>query len=388
VLEAMSCQRACLVYDYNGGDGIITEDNYQEIQKNNFSGRRYGIQYDPKQLAVELKKYHPKMGEINRKIIKHEYDARKIADSIIKFAQKKTTKNLQPQNIKTDRMLYYLGKDLGKKSKELHDIDNKYNLDRAIQFAKRNIIKPRYKILGLMMIRNEALILEDSLNHFSQIVDKIIVFDDASTDNSRHIAKNHPAVIKVIGRNTWIPNRFAQQTKDRQKLLEESRKYNPTWLFYSDCDERFEGRIREYLNSAEAQQIDGVKIKLFDGYITEYDQEPYKKGKLLNYRKYFGPERRDILMIWKNKKNIKFLGNAQREPQIDGKIVTKFFCQHYGKSLSVNHWEETCDYYANFPEPFRSKWIGRKGKAIHSRSDFENKLYTWEEVKKNSIKIY
>jgi hypothetical protein len=57
-------------------------------------------------------------------------------------------------------------------------------------------------------------------------------------------------------------------------------------------------------------------------------------------------------------------------------------CQHYGKSLSVAHWEETCDYYIrHFPfETYGKKWTERKGQAIHTQSDFNRPLYAWGET--------
>jgi hypothetical protein len=50
-------------------------------------------------------------------------------------------------------------------------------------------VKKNYKVIGLVRERNEALILKDTLDHLSQYVDGIVVYDDASTDNSVDIAK-------------------------------------------------------------------------------------------------------------------------------------------------------------------------------------------------------
>ena len=62
-----------------------------------------------------------------------------------------------------------------------------------------NIWEQRHlQIIGLMRVRDEGLILEDSLNHFSRIVDGIIVYDDVSSDDTVRIAASHPKVLKVI----------------------------------------------------------------------------------------------------------------------------------------------------------------------------------------------
>jgi len=255
---------------------------------------------------------------------------------------------------------------------------------------KKNGVLGHYQIIGMVRERNESLLLGDTLDHLSQFVDAIVVFDDASTDDSVEIAMNHPAVIEVIQSKFWRKeNRIWEEASNRKKLLSRARKYNPQWLFYCDADERFEGDIKNFLRNECPAEVDSIRISLFDAYITENDQEPYTKGeKLYNFRAMFGPERRDIIMLWRNKPNVVFNQKDGREPQnISKNQITKFTCQHYGKSLSIQQWEETCDYYISHFPKYRDKWKARKGKAIHHKSDFGRKLYAWSEVMSKSTKI-
>lgn len=242
------------------------------------------------------------------------------------------------------------------------------------------------RITGILRIRNEELILKDTLDHLSSIVDKIIVFDDCSTDSTLDILKAHPSVSIIVHNKVWETGRDKRinaETLHRRKLLKEAHRYHPEteWFLCADADERFEGNIRADLLRGELSSYDGVRISLFDAYITPLDQRPFTTGDtLFNFRKYFGPEVRDILMIWKNRPEAEYIGVDAREPTIHSdKIVTRYLCQHYGKSLSIDQWEETCDYYAkHFPfETYGKKWLQRKGRAIHSQSDFGNALYQW-----------
>ena len=100
---------------------------------------------------------------------------------------------------------------------------------------------------------------------------------------------------------------------------------------------------------------------------------------LLGFRQFYGPEQRDILMLWRNRSDVFFAEGHERQPGRIGRLRTDFYCQHYGKSLSVEHWEETCDYYIkHFPfETYGRKWLARKGWAIHTQSDFMRPLYEW-----------
>jgi len=55
-------------------------------------------------------------------------------------------------------------------------------------------------------------------------------------------------------------------------------------------------------------------------------------------------------MLWRNRPEVFFAEQHAREPGGVERVQTDLYCQHYGKSLSVEHWEETCDYYIrHFP---------------------------------------
>ncbi len=125
--------------------------------------------------------------------------------------------------------------------------------------------------------------------------------------------------------------------------------------------------------------------------MTPDDQAPYRPDReLLDFRRFFGPEQRDILMLWRNRPEVVFAEQHAREPGGLERVRTDLYCQHYGKSLSVEHWEETCDYYIrHFPyDTYGRKWSERKGQAIHTRSDFMRPLYEWgDTLFANAVRI-
>jgi hypothetical protein len=95
-------------------------------------------------------------------------------------------------------------------------------------------------------------------------------------------------------------------------------------------------------------------------------------------------------MLWRNRPEVIFAKHHAREPGGVERARTDLYCQHYGKSLSVDHWEETCEYYIrHFPfDTYGRKWRDRKGRAIHTRSDFGRPLYEWDDTLfANAVKI-
>ena len=257
------------------------------------------------------------------------------------------------------------------------------------------LLGKKHLIVGMTRIRNEALILPDTLDYLATQVDAIVVYDDASTDDTVDILRKHPKVALIVANQAWekdIAARKLAEGRHRGLLLDMARSELPhDWMFCFDPDERVTGSLPSFVAGLEADASDAVRVQLFDAYMTPEDCAPYEPDlPLLHFRKFYGPEQRDILMLWRNRPEIHFAEGHGRTPGGMERVKIDLHCQHYGKSLSVDHWEETCDYYIrHFPfETYGKKWTERKGQAIHTESDFQRPLYEWgEELFANAVRI-
>lgn len=256
----------------------------------------------------------------------------------------------------------------------------------SVIVGNESLLNQDHQLIAMTRVRNEALILPDTLDYLAGQVDAIIAYDDASTDNTVDLLRVHPKVALIVANQAWEPNvdaRKRAEGRHRGLLLKLARAQLPhDWMFCFDPDERVTGDLRDYLHGVDAG-FDALRVKLFDAYMTSEDQAPYtSEQQLMDFRRFYGPEQRDILMAWRNHPGIGFAEGDGRTPRGMTSITTDLYCQHYGKSLSVAHWEETCDYYIeHFPyETYGAKWEARKGKAIHTESDFGNPLYEWGEA--------
>ncbi|MGH6737273.1 MAG: glycosyltransferase family 2 protein [Methyloceanibacter sp.] len=252
--------------------------------------------------------------------------------------------------------------------------------------GNESLLGQKHFLVALTRVRNEALLLPDTLDYLAGQVDAIVAYDDASTDETVEILRTHPKVALVVANQVWEQDVEARQRAEgrhRGLLLDMARRQLPhDWMLCFDPDERVTGDMRGFVAGLGDDPCDAVRVKLFDAYMTPEDHAPYTSDqKLMNFRKFYGPEQRDILMLWRNRPEIGFAEGDGRTPRGMGNTKTDLYCQHYGKSLSVAHWEETCDYYIrHFPyETYGAKWEARKGKGIHTESDFGRPLHEWGE---------
>jgi hypothetical protein len=75
-LDAMACGRAVYIYDFIGGDGWVTPDNYAALEADNFAGHGTSRVIDGAALERDLADYDPAMGAVNRDLVVQHHDAR------------------------------------------------------------------------------------------------------------------------------------------------------------------------------------------------------------------------------------------------------------------------------------------------------------------------
>lgn len=233
-------------------------------------------------------------------------------------------------------------------------------------------------IRGLIKVRNESAIIKETLDRWATIcTGGIYVYDDVSDDNTVEICKNHPAVKAVLEGASWDPDREKAEWYNRQMaLLRAQQDSGPDdWFVYFDADEHLYNFDQfELFNDPS---VKAIACRLYDFYITPEDVE-----KKYTEREWVGPEFRTIIFFFRNDPALKYSLPDQRIvtlPEDTGRIPIHGDIKHYGKGFSVEHWEQTCDYYIKFWPKYSDKWRKRKGKAVHADylSDFGNKLIKW-----------
>jgi len=238
-------------------------------------------------------------------------------------------------------------------------------------------------MVGLTRIRNEELIIEDTLNHLSEFCERIYIFDDASEDGTVGICKAHPNVVEVLQAPSWDADQMWVQGAQRYELFEHAKSHeSDNWYVYIDADERLDVDP-QFLRSdnSELQGYSAVVMLLLDFYLTPDDHAPYQRGAdLKELRQWVGSESRDILIAFTRQARYPEVG-GYRMPRVPGPALKRGFVRHYGKAISVQQFEETCDYYAQYVPNLASKWAARKGKAIHTVPDFGRQLLSYEDAK-------
>jgi 2-polyprenyl-3-methyl-5-hydroxy-6-metoxy-1,4-benzoquinol methylase len=224
------------------------------------------------------------------------------------------------------------------------------------------------RVTGLIRIRNEAAIIQDTLDHMARFCSGgIYVYDDVSTDDTPAICSAHPMVREVVHGAYWDSNRGRANYENRAAVLAAAKKEArpQDWFVYLDADERVEYNWADLFDLPE--DAIAVRMKLFDFYITDSDaQQDYR------FRQWIGPEYRSIAIAYRNLATLRFLHLGQREVELgtEGRIVESGFVKHYGKAISIQQWEDTCNYYSTYFPAYAAKWNARRGKAVHTRSDF------------------
>lgn len=228
----------------------------------------------------------------------------------------------------------------------------------------------------MIRIRNEELILEDTLNNMCEFCDHIYLYDDCSNDSSPEIYNSFPRV-SAIRNDKWNKNQTIIQGVQRSELFEYAKWKHPEANFiYLDADERIDFDFEAW------DKKSAVIMTLYDARMTKKDCRDFSKDdKLKGFRKYFDPTPRQIPFIFNAQ--AKYQGvDCERHPQTDNtsqNVINAGYVEHYGKAISKQHWQDTCKYYADTIPIYAEKWEARKKESGVVSS---NNLLTWEQCKK------
>jgi hypothetical protein len=79
--------------------------------------------------------------------------------------------------------------------------------------CNRSLLGHRHFLIGVTRVRNEALILRDTLDYAGKHVDAIVAYDDASTDRTLEILGGHPKVALIVTALVLAPLRLMRHSK-------------------------------------------------------------------------------------------------------------------------------------------------------------------------------
>jgi len=104
------------------------------------------------------------------------------------------------------------------------------------------------KIIGLLRVKNESRWIERSIGSILPLCERVLVFDDHSTDDTVQLCASLPKV-------TVLPSPFQglNEARDKNYLLEQAEPLKPEWIIAIDGDEMLapgcEDRLRNAMNT-------------------------------------------------------------------------------------------------------------------------------------------
>lgn len=234
------------------------------------------------------------------------------------------------------------------------------------------------KVSVVSRVYNERYLINEFLDYYREIVTKdggkFYFYDDGSTDGTLEILQKDPDCVVVAGTRESGVMSHNNQRPQRRMMMDLACKDlgENDYILLLDIDE-----FLTFNQPIETITQDLVYFDLFDFYITEEDKDLH-----WSKREYVGPERRHIAFMVRK--------GAYKTVVADRTLVTTGgpvlheggFVKHMGKAVSIEYWENKCSHYASpgMPEKYRGKWEARKGKAIHTVSDFNTPLYKWDDI--------
>lgn len=176
-IESMLCGRVPVVFDYLGGDGMVTPDSFTQLMKTNFSGRRYRVDYTVDQLVEELGKYESEYGDNLREIALQYFDANRHIDRLLGIYRTAIENGVRTPDQTQDRLLDAF----------VNTVDETRRATRDALIAHfengeecRSTLEYQLELKRELVERAESLMRENKYAEARSILDGVVLFDGYS----------------------------------------------------------------------------------------------------------------------------------------------------------------------------------------------------------------
>jgi hypothetical protein len=229
-------------------------------------------------------------------------------------------------------------------------------------------------------VRGEWSLLGGLLDHVAAICSEAWILDDCSQEPAPAYIASRDMPVHLFRAREWsLHGGTFGEGAQRDRLVHLIRESGRAdWVLQLDCDERL-CMTQDIQRVAELPDADAVVLPLVDYYITHEDSQDKDPAHPERVRSHYGPEVRWTLVLFRPMPRVYVDRGDARDPQ--GFDVSRVHyestpvIEHYGKSVSVEQWEEKCRFYADLFPVYREKWLSRIGKAVHDDvSDFGGPL--------------
>ena len=172
------CGRIPVIFDYLGGDGMVSPNTFDEIRKNNFSGRRYKKNFSAEDLVNEINEYRQNYGNELRELALDNFSASKYVKHIIDIYKSVIEKGhikINDDNRRSVEYIMYLTRETKMYAHEIavrnttHFLQNEFKVRENVLVAELMINGGEYE--KAINILNETLAYDpdnlDALNNIS-----------------------------------------------------------------------------------------------------------------------------------------------------------------------------------------------------------------------------
>jgi len=132
----------------------------------------------------------------------------------------------------------------------------------------------KHKVVACIPTKNTGWLLKDTLPHLSTFCDKIIISDDASTDDTEDICAENPSV-EYQRRPAREPG-DRQGALQRQELLDAAYRHDPDYFLFLDADEMPSPDIVDWIESLDTRENEKANLWTFPWVHLWGDDQHYR----------------------------------------------------------------------------------------------------------------